>query len=1849
MKSIYLCIVFFLLLACNASKPELIVVNPAFKTHISGFTSGLVKRQSNLVVQLSKPIDNKEINAQLKKGKDSIKVENLFSFSPEIEGQTYVVDTRNVIFIPDSPLPANQFYDVHFDLSNVAKVKANLEDFHYQFKTYKQNMNVSNLSIKSKDDYNVESVILEGNISTSDVTDSLLLKQTVTVTYDGKNYPIQLYPNTDEAEQSSTNYRFFAGPFLRKAEVTNLYVKWDGSAVDSKSKGTETLKVSALGDFKVETVVVKDEADQQVEITFSEPISTMQDLTGFIRIGELKNLTYSVNANTVIVFLPARQEGNFKLSVFKGTQNVKGHALLNPYSSNLTFLPPKPQLKLHGKGNILPNSQGMIFPFETISLKSVKVKITKIYETNIHNFLQVNDLDQSEQLNRFSKTISEQTIVLANEANFDPKKWTKHVLDLNTLISPDPGSIYRIALSFRKDDAICDCSEFVDEDNTTSQIAELPLQQLEVDKKENKWNASDWSAYGFDSYYYGYDGYNNGETSPCSEAYYEGVAKGRNVLASDLGMIYKIDENKLSHAYITNMITTDPMPNVEITYYDFAKNIIASGLTNAQGMLDLNLNEKPFLLIAKHQKQRGYMKLTDGKSNSISRFDVEGATVLHGINGYLYGERGVWRPGDSLYLNFVLQDPQKNIPDNYPVKFELRDPLGQIVMSKTKTTHLNRNYAFPCVTDEDAITGRYNAVVKIGNQEFSKTLRVETIKPNRLKILFDLKENQDSSKLTVKWLFGKIAKKLYTTVDLQISPMKTSFKSYDKFVFDSPLRAFRGKLDEKGERYISTKLQKTEETPGMIRLNYITRVFEEGGDFSIDRNSVPYSPFTHYIGMEDVNPDGYTELDTDKKHKIRIVSVSKDGIAANRDRVQMKLYKMQNYWWYEHNSENLSDFVSRNGIRLVKDTIISCKKGSNDFPISIPARQCGRYILVATDLESKHQTGTVLNFASSYWYSDESNKQSRETMLSLTSDKPFYSIGTNAQITFPSPEAGTALVSIENKSKVITSFWVKTMKGETSVSIPTTAEMAPNAYVHISLIQKHANTQNDLPIRLYGIIPLMVEDAKTHLTPIITMAESLKPETTADIRVNESDGKAMTYTLAIVDDGLLDLTSYKTPNPWEHFFAKTALGVKTWDMYDEVIGAYSGKLDKLLAVGGDGESENGKNPKANRFKPMVRYIGPFYLAPGASVTHKIDIPNYVGSVRVMLVGNTDVAFGSAEKTVVVKSPLMTLVTAPRVLRPQEEISLPVNLIAMESWVKDAKVLVTTNELVTILGDNSKSVTFDATGDSYAYFKLKVAEKVGVAKIKVKAISGSITASYDLEIQVTPSNPVMYETKLVELKPGDTWKEKLALNGLEGTNTASIEVSNIPSFNLEKRLNYLIQYPHGCVEQTTSAAFPQLYLSKLMNLSLDQQNKIKVNVRKAIARLQNFQTSNGGLSYWPGESEESEWGTNYAFNFLIEAEKQGYVVPANFRSNLISFQSNAAGNWSSENEPQYGSHAKESHQNLQAYRLYGLALANQADVSAMNRFREEQLFGSPKVNLAMAYSLVGQQDVAQDLVKNVATLFPVYREMSYTYGSTMRDEAIMMEASHILKREKQRNVLLEKIRLALNSGMYMSTQETAFALKSVCSIFALGKDEMSFKYSLKNDGYKDVATTKSMHQIKFSDASHGLNVPVEIKNTSKMKLYIQVSIRKIPLAGAENFAPSKDLSISVTYLKLDKSAMNIDKVQQGKSFLAMVVIKNKSKDVYMREMALSHLFPSGWEIHYGDSDEEQSTSARYKDVRDDRVYSYYDLAPGTSKIFTVELIGAYVGRYYLPSIYTEAMYDNRISSMIPGKWVSVESF
>ena len=902
-----------------------------------------------------------------------------------------------------------------------------------------------------------------------------------------------------------------------------------------------------------------------------------------------------------------------------------------------------------------------------------------------------------------------------------------------------------------------------------------------------------------------------------------------------------------------------------------------------------------------------------------------------------------------------------------------------------------------------------------------------------------------------------------------------------------------------------------------------------------------------------------------------------------------------------------------------------------------------------SDIEGGHETGQVVYIDWPYWSRANRSSSENANMLNFACDKEKYTTGENIKLSFPSPSDGMALVSVESGTRVIKKFWIPTKKGETVYQFPATADMAPNAYIHVSLIQPHASTKNDLPIRMYGVVPVLVDDPATHLIPEIKMPDVIQPESNTSIQVKEKTGRRMTYTLAIVDEGLLDLTRFKTPQPWNSFYAREALGVKTWDMYDAVIGAYAGKLDKLLSVGGDGDGLGGKGVKANRFKPLVKFMGPFQLEAGQEKTHRLQVPNYVGSVRVMVVAENNAAYGNAEKAVAVRKPLMILATLPRVLGPGESVSLPVDIFAMEKQVKDVKVEVELNELLSLEGSKQQSMHFERTGDEVINFKLNVAERTGIAKVKITASSGKEKAVQEIELDVRTPNPKVSDGFEMAVEPGQSWDAAIAFKGISGTNKATIEFSSIPSMGLEKRLDYLLQYPHGCIEQTTSSVFPQLYVMNLMELKEVQKIKISDHIKAGLRRLQLFQTANGGFAYWPGESYDSEWGSNYAGHFMLEAEKQGYNLPLNLKNKWVKYQQEQARNWSANNSMYNHPHGNETNEVIQAYRLFVLALSNNAELGAMNRLREEKNVSiTAKWRLAAAYHLVGQNEVALSLIKDLPTSVIAYKELSYSYGSDVRDEAMILETLSLLKEKVKANSLAKVVAKNLNSHNWMSTQETAYSLLAMCEYAGVKENhgEMNFSYALNGGAETEKLVKKNLAQVKYTDADISGKSTVSVKNKGQGTLFAKVMVEGIPLIG-DKTASAKDLKMEVVYRNMKGQSIEPDKIQQGTDFIAVVTISNPGTKGQLKEMALNQVFPSGWEIHNSRMDETgTANAARHQDIRDDRVYSYYELAANTSKTFVIQLNATYLGKFYLPTLYSEAMYDNLINARVPGRWVEV---
>ncbi|RYD79203.1 MAG: hypothetical protein EOP53_10000, partial [Sphingobacteriales bacterium] len=963
--------------------------------------------------------------------------------------------------------------------------------------------------------------------------------------------------------------------------------------------------------------------------------------------------------------------------------------------------------------------------------------------------------------------------------------------------------------------------------------------------------------------------------------------------------------------------------------------------------------------------------------------------------------------------------------------------------------------------------------------------------------------------------------------------------------------------------------------------------------------------------------------------------------AIGQKKVKVELYKVEWKFWWDKTDDNLSSYSESDYRTPIQNAEITLNNGVGSWKLRVNYPEWGRYLLRVTDMEGGHSSGKIFYMD----WPDWAGRPQREgggdaAMLSFTTDKPRYKVGKEVKLSIPTGKQGRALISVESGSRVIEAHWLKVKEGQTNFTFKTTREMLPNTYVHITLVQPHGQINNDLPIRMYGIVPISVEDPTTILQPQLKTAAFLRPEEPSNITVSEATGKPMTYTLAIVDEGLLDLTRFKTPNPHEHFYSREALGVKTWDLYDFVMGAFGVEMDRILAIGGD-EGLNTKSgvKKANRFKPVVQFLGPFHLDAKSSKTHNIKLPQYIGSVRVMVIAGENGAYGFAEKPVAVKKPLMVLATLPRVLGPGESVKLPITVFAMEKNIRDVNVQVQVNNLLQNIGNTSKKIRFSKTGEEMIDFDLKTLGVLGIARVKIIATSGNERAEYDVELDVRNPNPVVTDIIEGTANANSSWNTNFKPVGMSGTNTAMLEVSTIPPINLGKRLEYLIHYPYGCLEQTTSSVFPQLVLNKLFDLPKDRANKVDNNIRASISRLKHFQNTDGGMAYWPGEAESDEWSTNYAGHFMVEAQNLGYNLPVGFFSEWKKYQRNKAMSWT---------YTNENSDLTQAYRLYTLALARAPEMGAMNRLKEQRsLSATAKWRLAAAYALAGQREVSEYLIKGLPLTVAPYNEMSNTYGSDLRDESMILETLTLLNRRQEAGNLVKEIAKDLSTEAWFSTQTTAYSLIAIAKYCGVNSADKTLNFTYKA-GAKNALTYNAKGVI--TQIPIGANSgSVSVTNKGSQMLYTRIILQGQPEVG-DNTDASNNLSIEVKYR--NSSGMEIDptNLEQGTDFMAEVTVTNPGSLGKYDNMALRQIFPSGWEIHNTRMDgiamPRTASTPTYQDIRDDRVNTFFNIGGTQKQTYYVLLNASYIGRYYLPTVYCEAMYNGRINARKGGMWVNV---
>ena len=1504
-------------------------------------------------------------------------------------------------------------------------------------------------------------------------------------------------------------------------------------------------------------------------------------LAGMVELEGAARSYTQVQDSLLSVFFEGRS-GDLTLTLDAGLKSTAGASLSFPYTHTFALDEQVPAVEIPLKGSILPCKDQFYLPFRAVNLSAVEVRVVKIYEKNVLGYLQDNDLGGgSSSLRRSGRLVYRGDVQL--DAGKNLRTWNDHSIDLSGLLKQEPGAIYRVRISFRLDQSLYGGKEALlnpaapagkpgPADNAFWDIA-----------SSYYWdNDYDWTLYNWED-----------ADNPETPSFYMDSDRFPVVqlLSSDIGLVAEYAGGEDLWIAATDLITAKPLPGAHLEVFDFQLQSLATGKTDGKGLAHFTLEHKPFAVVAKAGGSTAYLKTTPGDERSVSRFDVGGATLQKGLKAFIYGERGVWRPGDTLHVNLLLSDKGKNLPEGHPVTLELYTPEGQFYSRKVQTG-VDGFYCYDIPTKADDPTGYWNATFKAGGSVFQKTLHVETIKPNRLKISTsypDILEagKKAQAKVGAQWLSGGSAGGAKVHAQMTLRRLKGSpFEGFADYCFNNPASQFQESssslydtwLDGNGQVSVSLSLPEASGAPGMLEAFVVTSVEEKGGDESFTTEVLPFSPYSTYVGLKLPKAD---YLETDKTHTVGIAVVDAKGRPVKGHQLDYVVFRLGWNWWWDSPDGSLEAYVNGSHVKPVQSGTLTSSTQDVPLHLNVAKDDWGRYLILVQDQVSGHVSGQTVLFD---WPDYEGRASRRDpealTMLSFSTDKPAYTAGEKATVYIPAAPGAQALVSLENARSVLRREWVKLSDKDTPWSFEITPEMAPNIYVNITLVQPYGASVNDLPLRLYGVQRVKVENPASRLSPVIQMPDKLHPEEEFTIKVSEQNGREMTYTLALVDEGLLDLTAFKTPDPWSKMYQSEALGVRTWDLYDDVVGAFSGRLTPLAAIGGDEDAVRSAR-KDNRFNPVVLTLGPRQVKAKGTDVIKLKLPQYVGSVRVMVVAAHDGAYGNAQKTVPVQSPLMVITTLPRRAGCGEQVAVPVNVFALEEGVKDATVTLEADGPVT-LGTTSQTVHFEGPGDQVVYFTLKAGEAEGTAHIKVSAQGAGHRATEEIALPVENPQPEITRVQRFTLAAGET----------RSIQDGQLQISGYPAIDVHALYTQMRDYPYDCSEQLSARGLVLLHL--LPQLSEADAEGARALLPEIIARLYARQGADGGFGYWGGGNSDT-WVSSMAGLLLSEASQDGFEVNTGVLKAWKDYQQRLSQAYRLAGNSLFT-------QADEAFRLYTLAASGAPSQAGMNRLRESgNLTPQAQWLLSSAYALSGKGSTAGSVLDGISREFPEYSPYNLTYGGPGRDRFMALEALVLNDRMAEAMALAQELPLERT----LSTQEAAFAAIAYGRLF--GKVPTRDVNTLVKDGV--------------------------LTNSSEGPVYVTLSTtsREAPSAV------SNGLALEVKYLDEDGKVLNPAALPQGTRFTAVVKVSSQMAGRDLEHLALSLNVPSGWEIvnerMAGASDEGYD----HKDIRDNAVRWYFALPAGRLKTFQVQLRAAYEGRYLLPSTVCEAMYEPTVNA------------
>ena len=1748
-------------------------------------------------------------------------IANPIDFEPAVKGKAKWLTTSLLQFVPDEPLQNGKTYKAKFDGKKAFGKAADVDDYVFEFQVIPNEILEINGGFEPvAGKVNTAKLLLE--LRFADRPDSIKLLKELTLELNAKRMPYKMlfdgqgnFVRVESEEVPRTNR-------AQSAEIT-LPKNW----TTNDNSFSETFLLPAIGSFVATSSreSLTEGGEKSWEVVFSDQIANDRDLSGFVSISPNVNYKVSVKNRTL------RVKGNFSygvqytLRIENGLPSAYGTKMGNDFISQFTFSDIKPQLKLIGSGLFLPLENKGRLQLKSMNVASAKLKIREVLPQNLMFFLQNNDLRSS---NRWISDIERTTKgIYENEIKFEnPKRneWLKTEVDISNYISKKAGAAYIVELSLYPENLIAPCR------NTNQEYTENDL------------------VFEDDSYY----------GSPCNGYYYYDQNREREkiLIASSIALTAKRESEGI-HVWAIDVENSKPISGLPLDLYGRVNDVLATQKTNSNGYVFFNVAPQEGYVI-KGLGNRGLALLKLHQDNwETSRFDVGG--VLEENNKarlFGYTERGVYRPGDTIHFAGIVRETIEKPLANVPMSISVKNPMGSVVFEGTAKTSANGMFSLDIPTELDAPTGEWQATIKSGGNEWNHYLRVETVKPNRLKNLLELPKKFSGAKIKISetfksmYLFGSPAAGLKATIEFSLRSRALKFARFPDFTFRNQMLSFQekdseslfnGNLNSDGEAKISEIIDlKNRNIPEAATLSIYAIVHEKGGGITESWHSTAVYPYPVFVGLK--IRDSWDGVRTGDTLRVPIVALDENGKITSGRKLSIKVYQNRRFSWWEGGDYERWDFRKQRQTYLVHEEAISSGASVKEFKW-VPASD-GMIAVEVEDVEGGHSASQFIY--ASYWGGSENIRNIPEAShLNLMSKKANYDIGDSIFISFEAPTDGNALVSLESADKIFETKIVKATAGKNVISFKATKSMQPNVYAVVSLFLPLKSVEGEKPMRYYGILPIKVENEKTKLNLTLNAPKEIKPGEDFSIEVTNPSKENASFTLAVVDEGLLDLTNFKTPDPWKYYFQKIALGIITSDNYDEIIGALLPDMDSYLSIGGDGmlATDMAGKQKVQRFKAVSLFSGVQEVKAGKTEKIKFKMPQYVGSVRAQLIGVSQNAFSKDEANIVVKKPLMILPTVPRAAKPGDKFKIPVSVFAMDDDVKNVSVDLQVSQELKVIGKNSFNLSFAKPGELDGGFEVEALPILGGAKVIVKAESGKHKISDTIDLPIMSSSAFYTEVSRGQIQNGETWQAKINAFGIDGTHRATLVLSTMPNLSVDERLDFLINYPYGCLEQTISSIFPQLYIEKLRDLDSKKKQEITSNINEGIKRLAQFSLSQG-FSYWPNQSGNADsWASSYAGHFMLEAKNAGYSVS----QNLL----NTWKNWEKEQAKKTSNKGFRN----QAYRLFLLAMAGEEQMGAMNLMKEnhlDKLDWLSKYLLAGAYHAAGKESIAKQVLGHSGNALSDYREHSGTYGSALRDQALAAFVLAKMNNFGDALKIYQELAKEWNSRRWWSTQESAFALLAFSALkekFGAGDAEVEWRVGTKTE----KVIVKAKKPVKIDLSSFG-SQEVSV-NSLNATVFVELQTRGLPLEDNIR-TEAKGLAIDRTLFNQSGERIYASQIKQGEAFWIVFNVRSFAAS-YVENLALSSILPSSFEISNERLNEYDRpgwlnnlqpplSEPDYMDIRDDRINWFFNLYPNETKTFAVQIHPSYAGEFRWPGLVLEAMYSPDYFARIVGSRVGV---